>query len=181
MNESDIPVVQTARLTLRAFAADDLDPLCMICSDRDVIRYMIRTEPWPKEIVQRWIDRHHEHWQQYGFGWWAVALRTSGELIGWCGLNVLDGPDESGETEVLYLFGKPFWGKGLATEAARRSVEYGFEDVGLDEIVGLALPGNRASQRVLEKSGLVFRNQAHYFGVDLLRYTLNREQFDSLD
>jgi RimJ/RimL family protein N-acetyltransferase len=91
------------------------------------------------------------HWTERGYGWWAVELKKSGELIGWCGLNHLPDTDE---IEVLYLIGEDHWGKGLATEAAFSTVEYAFEVAGLETLVGIVHPENIASRRVLEKIGM---------------------------
>jgi ribosomal-protein-alanine N-acetyltransferase len=172
-----IPTIHTRRLTLRAFGPGDLDPLHDILSDVDTIRHLPNSKPWPKEMVQRWIDTHHAHWRKRHFGWWAVAERDERQLLGWCGLGYLD---ETDETEVLYLLKRSHWGKGLATEAAQRSVAYGFQRLGLQELVGLVYTGNLASQRVLEKCGLVFSNPAHYFGVDLWRYRMDKARFDAV-
>jgi len=75
---------------------------------------------------------------------------------------------------VAYLLSKAYWGQGLATEGARAGLQYGFEVLGLDQIVGLVHPENRASQRVLEKLGMSFVDRSHYFGLELLRYRLDR-------
>jgi ribosomal-protein-alanine N-acetyltransferase len=112
-----------------------------------------------------------EHWTEHGFGWFALEHRPGGQLIGWCGLRMLR---ETHEVEVLYLLDEPYWGRGLATEAAKRCVEDGFRVYHLDLIIGLTHPDNRASQRVLEKAGLSFTNRARYFGVDCLRYAVDR-------
>jgi RimJ/RimL family protein N-acetyltransferase len=173
----DVPTLYTARLTLRAFQPEDLEPLHAILSEEETIRHLPNSKPWPKEMVQRWIDTHHKHWRERQFGWWAVAGRETGELLGWCGLGYLD---ETDETEVLYLLKKSHWGKGLATEAAQRSVAYGFQVLGLQELVGLVYTENLASQRVLEKCGLVFSNEAHYFGVDLWRYRMDSARFEAV-
>ena len=169
-----IPVIQTPRLTLRSFALADLDPLYAIVSDPDVVRYFPRADPWPLDVVQRTLNDHWRHWEEHGYGWWAVERRQNGELLGWCGLCFLD---ETAETEVKYLLKRSHWGRGLATEGARRSIQYAFTELDLDMIVGLVHPENIASQRVLEKSGLIFGNRATYFGLELLRYTIARRRW----
>ncbi|NIM95934.1 MAG: GNAT family N-acetyltransferase [Anaerolineales bacterium] len=170
----EIPIIHTQRLVLRGLDPLDLDYLHSILSDREVIRYLPRTEPWPIAIVQKWIESQQNQWDEYGFGWWAVEHQKSGELIGWSGLNHIV---ESDEDEVLYLFAKPYWGRGIATEAAKASVEYGFGVVGLDEIIGLTHPENFQSQRVLEKCGLEFINMAQYFGMELRRYRISLKKY----
>jgi ribosomal-protein-alanine N-acetyltransferase len=97
-------------------------------------------------------------------------------LIGWSGLTFLP---ETEEVEVAYLLGQAFWGKGLATEAARACVQYGFENVGLESIVGIVHPENIASQRVMEKLGMSFVDQSTYFGMECYRYSIDRSSFDS--
>lgn len=172
----NIAIVHTPRLTLRGFTSDDLEPLQAILSDRDVLRYFPRTEPWTLEMVEEWVDRHYTHWSDHGFGWFALEHREKNELIGWCGLGVLD---DTQEVEVLYLLTKPFWGNGLATEAAKWCVEDAFCNLDLDLVIGLTHPENIASRRVLEKIGMSFTNKARYFDMDCFRYTIDRDQFEA--
>ena len=81
--------------------------------------------------------------------------------MGWNGLQFLP---ETNETEVGYLLSRRFWGRGYTTEGARAALQFGFERFELEQIIGLVHPENIASQRVLEKAGLKFTNQAKYFG-----------------
>ncbi|MDY7041748.1 MAG: GNAT family N-acetyltransferase [Chloroflexota bacterium] len=170
----EIPIIQTPRLRLRSLTLSDLDPLHAILTDRDVIKYIPRKDPWPKGVVRQLIDDHTNHWAEHGFGWWALEFRGSAELIGWCGLCVLD---ETEEVEIKYLLKQSQWGKGLATEAAKRCINYAFTQLDLQLVIGLVHPDNVASRRVLERAGLTFSNRASYFGLDLLRYTISRKQF----
>jgi RimJ/RimL family protein N-acetyltransferase len=162
-----IPTIFTSRLVLRSLQPDDFESLSTILSDRDVLRYMPRTESYPPEIVERIMQRQQVHWDAHGYGWFAVADRQTTELVGWCGLGVLD---ETAETEIKYLFKKSHWGRGLATEAAQRCVDDGFDQHALQQIIGLVHPENIASRRVLEKLGLVYTRHVHYWGLDLDRY-----------
>jgi len=162
-------------LTLRPFVEDDVDPLHRVMGDREVLRYFPSSDPPSRERIERLIEFQLEHWEKHGYGWWAVVLRAEQRaalpLIGWAGLQYLP---ETDETEVGYLLGKPYWGRGLATEAARESVRFGFEDLGIETIVGVVHPENIASQRVLEKAGLSFVEEASYFGMDVRRYVRTR-------
>jgi ribosomal-protein-alanine N-acetyltransferase len=87
--------------------------------------------------------------------------------MGRCGLQII--PD-TGEVEIDFLLGRPFWGQGFASEAGRASLNYGFEQLSLNQIVGIVHPKNIASQRVLEKLGMKFREKANYFGMEVFRY-----------
>jgi RimJ/RimL family protein N-acetyltransferase len=170
-----IPTITTSRLVLRAFTAGDVEPLHHILGGRDVLRYFPNTDPPSRDKVQRLISGHLRHWEERGYGWWAVEPRSKNELIGWSGLTFLP---ETEEVEVAYLLGQAFWGKGLATEAARACVQYGFENVGLESIVGIVHPENIASQRVIEKLGMSFVDQSTYFGMECYRYSMDRSSFD---
>jgi ribosomal-protein-alanine N-acetyltransferase len=165
------PALTTARLVLRGFTEDDVDPLYRILSDADALRYFPDPRPPSRERVQKIISHQLQHWGQHGYGWWALEPRSNKELIGWSGLQFL--PDTV-EVEVGYLLGKPFWGQGLATEAAQACVRYGFEQLGLETIVGIVHPENVASQRVIEKSGLSFVDGTRYFGMDCYHYRMER-------
>lgn len=167
----NIPSLETPHLILRGFFPPDFEPLCAILSDLDVLRYMPRTDPYPPQSVQRIIDRQQLHWDTHGFGWYAVEDRQSAELVGWCGLGVLD---ETNETEIKYLLKRSHWGRGLATEAALPCLEGGFTRYGLQAIIGLVHPHNAASRRVLEKLGLRYQDRVHYWGMDLDRLALTK-------
>ncbi len=164
-----IPTLTTARLILRPFAAEDAGPLHRILAQDQILRYFPRPDPPDRARVERLIDGQLQHWEEHGLGWWAVELAGSGELLGWCGLQHLP---ETGEVEVGYLLSQRHWGQGLATEAARASLRWGFETHGLRSIVGIVHPENAASRRVLEKAGLVFINEAEYFGMAVCRYVI---------
>lgn len=166
-----IPQLQTKRLQLRGYKAHDLAYFLPMLADREVIRYLIHTEPWPRERVEKWLNSCQRHWDEHGYGFWILEHIVDARPIGWGGLNWLP---ETKEVEVLYALDRPYWGLGLATEAAQFSVQYGFESASLDEIVGLVVPGNIASARVLEKSGLNFTGMAQYFGYQLRRYQVDR-------
>ena len=167
----NIPTLTTARLVLRGFTEDDVDPLHRILSDADVLRYFPDPNPPPRERVQKIIAHQLQHWEQHGNGWWALEPRSNKGLIGWSGLQFIS---ETAEVEVGYLLGKPFWGQGLATEAAQASVRYGFEQLGLETIVAIVHPQNIASQRVAEKLGLSFVDRTRYFGMDCYHYMMER-------
>lgn len=147
---------------------DDREALFTITQEPNIFQYFPAKMAWEMEKVERNIQHQINHWRTYGYGQMAVTLRETGQLIGWCGLEFL--PDTN-ETEVGYLLSNAFWGKGFATEASRASVQFGRNEIGLEEIIGLTDPLNIASQRVLEKCGLVFTRRQVYFGMEMFRYS----------
>jgi len=172
--EESVPLLKTARLLLRAFAPSDLEEYARcIFADADVTRYLPKRDIPPQERAGRVMKYFGDHWAQHGYGDWAVTDKTDGQLLGHCGLNYLE---EAGEVEVEYALAKAYWGRGLATEAARASVRFGFENIGLERVIALAVPENIASRRVMEHLGLVYAKDVHYFGLDLVYYVIPREQ-----
>jgi ribosomal-protein-alanine N-acetyltransferase len=167
----EIPTIKTLRLVLRPFTMKDVDPLHQILQEKDILRYFPNPDPPSRERVEQLISNQLKHWEEHKLGWWAVEPLFRKRLIGWCGLQFLP---ETEETEVGFLVSRAFSGQGLTTEAARTSLLYGFEKLGLRCLVGIAHPENIASQRVLEKLGMSLTAKTRYFGMDCYRYSIER-------
>jgi ribosomal-protein-alanine N-acetyltransferase len=168
-------IIETERLLLRQFTSADLEDWAgSIFADPEVTRYLPKRDMPPLQRAERALRYVQEHWDRHGYGLWAVTERTSGQFIGQGGLNFLD---EAGEVEVDYALAKAFWGRGIATEVARASLRFGFEQLGLERIIGLAMPENIASRRVLEHIGMSFVKNTHLFGLDLVNYAVSTVQF----
>lgn len=166
-----VPIIETERLYLRGFETEDLDELAGILSKPTVMRYMPGSEPFSQERAEKALQSIMRHWEEHGFGWWAVMQREHSQLIGWCGLTFVE---ELEETEVAYLLDEPFWGKGIATEGTLAGLRYGFENVGLEHIIALAHVDNIASRRVMEKSGMTYVADLRLWGFELAKYIISR-------
>jgi RimJ/RimL family protein N-acetyltransferase/N-acetylglutamate synthase-like GNAT family acetyltransferase len=171
-----IPTLTTPRLTLRPFTEADVEPLHRILNEDGILRYFPRPEPPDLARVQHLVGGQLQHWEEHGLGWWAVELRSTGELLGWNGLQYL--PDTE-EVEVGYLLSRRRWGQGLATEGAQAALRFGIETPRLGSIIGVVHPENIASQRVLEKAGLTLINEADYFGMHVCRYVTTADRHDA--
>jgi RimJ/RimL family protein N-acetyltransferase len=142
-----IPEVRTERLLLRgwtdadrpAFAAINADPVVM-----ETIGPLLS-----REESDAFVDRIVAHWAEHGYGLWCVDL--DGECIGFTGLAT---PGFMPGVEVGWRLASTRWGNGYAPEAARAAVAFGFDVVGLDEIVSFTWVGNRNSRRVMDKLGM---------------------------
>lgn len=167
MESSRLRTLTTPRLILRPFTSADEDALFAITQEKDIFKYFPTKSAWSMEKVEKYIRYQAGHWDEFGYGHWAVTLTGTGQVMGWCGLEYLP---ETDETEVGYLLSNIYWGKGYATEAAQASVNFGKEKAKLREIIGLTDPLNIASQRVLEKSGLTFTRRQVYFGMEMFRF-----------
>ncbi len=166
-----IPTITTQRLRLRAFTVEDAGPLHRIMGEKGVLAYFPNQDPPSLQRTQKLVSGQLAHWEEHGYGWWAVECGAEAGLVGWAGLQYLPDTDE---TEVAYFLEKRHWGQGLGTEAAQAGLEFGFEELGLDCIVGIVHPDNIASQRVLEKAGMQFVERTQYFGMDCYRYVVTR-------
>ena len=172
-----MPEIETSRLLLRMFKPEDLDDLSRIYSDADVMRYLAG-HPLTMAETSGWLNYFIAGWEQYGFGWWAVDLKESGELIGHCGLQFIH---VTPEVEVTYGLDKAHWGMGMASEAARACLRYGFAELKLDRIYALADPGNIGSHRVMERVGMRYDRTEYYrddlYEGDLIYYVISRDEY----
>jgi ribosomal-protein-alanine N-acetyltransferase len=164
----------TERLRLRPLSTDDLEDLAVIYGDPEVMRYRLHTQPASREQTRTMLEQYLHHWKQYDFGRWAILEQTQHQVIGHAGLEFLDGTPE---VELNYLIARSYWGVGLATEAARVILQYGFETLHLPQTIAISKPENLASRRVLEKLGMCYEAEVQYYGVTWLRYTLSRDRW----
>ena len=165
------PVVVTERLLLRPMTADDLDDLLGIFGDPAVM-VAFRESPLDREQVRRWLERNLEHQRTHGYGLFAVCLKSNRRLIGDCGLELMQIADEQ-VAELGYDFRKDHWNQGYATEAACAVRDFAFGSLGLLRLVSLIQPGNPASERVAEKTGLTKVGNVRRDGREYLLYEIS--------
>lgn len=173
-----LPRIETERLLLRTYTTDDLESVYLLISDKDLTRFFPADFSIERETVLTSLPRRMEKWRTQNFGQFGAFDKPSGKLVGYCGLQYLD---DTPEVEIYYGFLKGFWGKGLATEAAKAVLRFGFEKVGLKKIVGVTHPGNYDSQKILLKLGMKREEDAVFYGLDAAYFTMPREDFQSDD
>ena len=174
-------ILETDRLFLREMTQKDLDALCMILCDPDVMRAAYET-PFTTEESQRWLERHLARYQTYGFGLWAVVLKETNEMIGQCGLTWQDWKGSS-LLELGYLFQKEHWGKGYAAEAALACRDYAFTTLQADRVCSMIRDTHTASQKVAQKCGMQiidrdtknFRNTNMHFHLYCINHKITEE------
>lgn len=139
------------RLLFRAWKPDDLDAFHSICSDPRVMQYVGDGHPWSRETTRQCIERAIAMSESLGFCRWSLIHADDSRLIGFCGfVESDDGP------EIGWRLAADYWGRGLATEAARTVLKHGFETLGFQRVVAMVQAPNRASIRVVEKLGMEF-------------------------
>jgi RimJ/RimL family protein N-acetyltransferase len=151
------PSLETDRLLLRPWRpAEDLDSLAALNAEPAVMRWVTPNRPLRREETADQLDRFVRHWDEHGFGLWAVVPREDGAgCVGFAGLAIPSFlPAVLPAVEVGWRLAPGWWGRGLATEAARASIEFGFERLGLRSIVSIIDARNERSLRVAEKLGM---------------------------
>ncbi len=147
-------VLETGRLRLRKWKPEDREPFALMNSDPQVVEFL--PGPLSRQQSDAYADRIEAHFRQRGFGRFAIELREGARFIGFMGPEVaLFEAHFTPCVEIGWRLAPDLWGRGLATEAARAVLQYGFETLRLDEIVAFTVPANLRSRRVMEKAGMV--------------------------
>jgi RimJ/RimL family protein N-acetyltransferase len=162
--------LETDRLILRMWRLEDFEPYAKMCADPEIMRYLggrtfDRLEAW------RHMAFIVGHWDLLGYGHFAVEEKSSGKFAGRIGfLNPAGWP----AFEIGWTLGSEFWGKGYATEGARRALQYAFNELDKDHVISLIHPENKASIRVAERLGEKPEGKTELMGHDVLIYGIDR-------
>jgi RimJ/RimL family protein N-acetyltransferase len=166
-------ILETARLSLREFLPEDQNDLGRVLTDAETMRFY--PAPLDQEGVANWIERNRRRYSTDGFGLWAMILKSSGEMIGDCGL-IRQVVEEVEQVEVGYHVRRDLWGNGLATEAASACRDYGFMQVKADRLISIIRPENWPSRRVAEKNGMTPWKEISWRGFPHVVYAVTRKR-----
>jgi ribosomal-protein-alanine N-acetyltransferase len=164
--EAGMILVETERLFVRQWVPDDWKRFRPLGTDPRVLEFL-NAEPWSDERIQRFINKGIEVAKTRGWILWPVIHREYALLIGFCGFSDEFPPD----VEIGWRFLPEYWGKGLATEAARAVMQYGFDRFGFRRLVCVPQAGNWRSIRVAEKLGMAFERRFIHKGNEVVCYT----------
>jgi RimJ/RimL family protein N-acetyltransferase len=175
-----VTIFETDRLLVRDFAEDDIDAAWAVYGDPEVSRWLGGVLVHDTVEQTRDLLRRIGGWDlPDGLGLWAVVEKATGQLIG--GAELLQATIGGQErVEIGYHFRRDSWGRGYATELAAALLRQGFERAGLQRIVGVHLPGNEASARVLRKIGMREQGMVDYNGTPVHLFALDRQEWDHL-
>lgn len=165
-------VLETPRLILRQFTEDDALLIFELNSDPEVIKFihepvMTNEEQAVKVIADTILPQYKNN-----LGRWATHTKSNNEFIGWCGLKYRPDPDE---IDLGYRFKRAVWGNGFATEAAKYTLDHGFNNLHLQIITGRAHIENIASIKVLEKIGMQFTKEEIIDNCPVKTYTASKQ------
>ncbi|MEP6820290.1 MAG: GNAT family N-acetyltransferase [bacterium] len=162
--------LETDRLIMRMWRDEDHEQYARLCADPEVMRFLggktfSLTESW------RHMAFMIGHWQLRGYGIWAVEEKGSGRLLGRIGF--MNPPGWPG-FELGWTLGREFWGRGYATEGARRALDYAFTELDKDHVISCIHPDNVPSIRVAERLGEKLEGESEIVGIRVLVYGVDR-------
>lgn len=154
-------ILESERLYFRNFVPEDCEEMFLLNADWDVLKYTGDVIFNSIAEARKFLEEYQEHtYRKIGFGRMTTILKETDEVIGWCGLKFH--PDIN-EVDLGYRFHKRFWNKGFGTEASLACLEYGYNKLGINEVVAYAVEENIGSCRVLEKSGFTYVGMAERY------------------
>ena len=148
------PTLETPRLQLRPFRESDIPEIVRLLQDRDIQRTTLNIPyPYTEKDARDWLAFQREE-RAKGTGYtFAIVRKEDGQLVGAIDIR----PNKRHrKAEIGYWIGKPYWGQGYATEAARAIVDFGFQTLGLNRIYATHFAENPASGRVMQKVGMTY-------------------------
>ena len=144
-------IIETKRLVLRELNVSDSEQFFLLNSNPEVLKYTGDQAFLSISDAESFLKNYTDY-QLNGFGRWAVISKESSEFLGWCGLKL----NEEKMIDLGFRFFQKEWGKGYASESGKASLDVGFKQLQMKEIIGRASIDNKASVRVLEKLGMSF-------------------------
>ena len=169
-------ITETNRLILREFNVSDAEDFFRLNSDPEVLKFT-GDLPFPSTVDAKKFLENYSDYHEKGFGRWAVIAKESNRFLGWCGLKL----NEENLIDLGFRFFQNEWRNGYATESANASLEYGFNHLNINEIIGRASLDNIASIKVLEKLHMNFWKNGQCKGIEnSVYYKLNKTQYNNV-
>jgi ribosomal-protein-alanine N-acetyltransferase len=163
--------IETLRLLLREPTEKDIELFHQLRQDEQVRTYL--GGPVSRQVAEAKASVNLQQWRYLGYGEWVVCERESGEVCGLCGLS----PHEE-SVELSYMFMPKFWGRGLASEAARAILEHGFHVRGFERIVAITQEANQRSWSLLERLGMRHTHSFWCWEAEQRFYEIVAEDYD---
>jgi [ribosomal protein S5]-alanine N-acetyltransferase len=166
--------IETERLILRPMAASDTEAMLTIFTDPPVMAAFSLTS-FSRQQMEEWVQRNLDHQEKFGYGLFSVILKSSGKLIGDCGLEQMDVEGEK-VAELGYDFHSDYWHQGYATEAASAVRDFAFNELNLTRLVSLIRVGNYPSKRVAERVGESLLSEfTNPWGIKYWKYSMEKK------
>lgn len=169
-------IIETKRLLLRELDVSDAVHFFNLNTDPQVLKYT-GDKPFLSISESESFLKNYTDYTKNGFGRWAVISKDSNEFLGWCGLK----RNEEKLIDLGFRFFHKQWGNGYATESAHASLEYGFNNLKINEIIGRSSVDNIASIHVLKKIKMNFWKHDSCQGIkNSVYYRINKTEYNSV-
>jgi RimJ/RimL family protein N-acetyltransferase len=149
-----ISELRTDRLLLRQWRDEDVLPWATMNADPVVREFFPQMMTYEQSAGS--VAAFRAELAGRGWGWWAVEVAATGEFIGFAGLDPVDEELPFGGVEVGWRLARPAWGHGYATEAGHACLDFGFDELGLAEILAITAVGNHRSRAVMHRLGMTY-------------------------
>lgn len=147
-------IFKSERLGFRNWTENDLAEFAKINADLEVMEHF--PKPLTEKETAEFIDRLKNHYVKHGYNYFATEILESGELIGFIGLALQEyKTDFTPAVDIGWRLKKSAWGKGFATEGAKKCLEFAFNELNLDKIISTCTEKNTKSESVMKKIGMV--------------------------
>jgi len=172
--------LQTKRCIIRDIEDFDLEGMFDLDSNPNVHKFLGNKPISTRKEAQDTIANIREQYDKFGIGRWAIEDKATNEFIGWTGFKREEKlrPDRV-YIDIGYRLREQFWGKGLASETALACLNYGFETLNFEEVCGCADKAHIASNKILQKIGLRYKEDFKFEEHDLYWYTLKKSEWKS--
>jgi len=164
------PLIETERLQLREFDIADAEYLYYLNLNPNVIRYSGDKHFQTIQQAEDFLLNYNDY-KINGYGRWAVIQKADNKFLGWCGLKY---SKKLNETDIGFRFYEEHWNKGFATESAKACIDFGFNRLNIETIVGRAMKKNVYSIKVLEKIGLTYEKDFDFENNEGVIYRMNK-------
>lgn len=168
-------ILETERLILREYTAEDFDALYGILSDKETMKHYPKT--YDEKGTKRWLNWSFDNYKKYGFGLWAIELKAAGQFIGDCGIT-MQNIDGSLLPEIGYHIHKSFWRQGFGKEAASAVRDWCFSNTEFDAVYSYMTASNLPSYSTAASVGM--KRIKEYFdenGVFHFVYKITRKEW----
>lgn len=149
-----MPKLETERLILRRMDIGDSEDVFEYASDEEVSKYVAWDLHKSIDDSRRYLRLMMKKYRKFRIGDWGIVLKSNGKLIGSCGF--VNWNCEHNCAEIGYVLSRKYWNSGIMTEAVKRVIKFGFEEMNLNRIEGYHMIENVASERVMQKAGMTF-------------------------
>ena len=154
-------LITSARLGFRNWEKEGLAEFSKMNADLEVMEHFLN--PLSIEESSEFIDRLQRHYAKHGFNYFAVEILETEEFIGFIGLTYQEYESEfTPAVDIGWRLKRSVWGEGYATEGAKRCLQFGFEELGLESIISTCTQKNLKSEKVMEKIGMMKKGEFNH-------------------